>query len=175
MEENARQILGIVQGTFPGLKFDATVNPSYCSAPQSDGEVLSCLWFDATRGRRGRDLVIGDQSFIALKEVCLQTDFFKASADYVSVLQVCTRIYEQYSQQLQSQESLRWYWHGSNSFHLFFECSHCIFCTKRYSWYLDSSSGNIIWSDDVCQQFRGRRTALLVLGNVHLVRLDHTQ
>lgn len=73
MEENARQILGIVQGTFPGLDFDATVKPPHCSSPQSDGEVLSCLWFDATQGSRGRDLVIGDHGLRALQEVCFPT------------------------------------------------------------------------------------------------------
>lgn len=71
MEENARQILSIVQGTFPGLNFDATANPLYCSSPQSDGEVLSCLWFEATRGSRAGKLVVGDQSLNALEEVCI--------------------------------------------------------------------------------------------------------
>ena len=72
MEENARQILSIVQGTFPTLDFDTKTIPSYCSSPQSDGQILSCLWFEATRGAQGRDLVIGDQSLSALKEVCVR-------------------------------------------------------------------------------------------------------
>ena len=70
MEENARQILNIVRGAFSGLDFDTKTRPTYCSSPQSDDEVLSCLWFEVTVGAQGENLVIGDHTMDALKEVC---------------------------------------------------------------------------------------------------------
>ena len=154
MEENASQILSIVQGTFPGLNFETFVKPTYCSSPQSDGEVLSCLWFEATRGRRGQDLVIGDQSLSALQEVCISSQVAKACADRGKVLQVCTRGHEQYSQQLQPQKSLHWHWHCYGCYRLFYDRSLYIVRQGRCNWDLDSTSGNFIRSDDVCKQFR---------------------
>ena len=48
-QQNARQILDIVRGTFPGLSFDGATNDNGCASLKSDGEVLDCLWSRATK------------------------------------------------------------------------------------------------------------------------------
>lgn len=45
--QNARQILDIVQGTFPSLSFGGSTDLN-CTSPKTDGEGLSCLWSEAT-------------------------------------------------------------------------------------------------------------------------------
>ena len=45
--QNARQILDIVRGTFPGIPFSATENLNDCDLAKSAGERLSCLWSSA--------------------------------------------------------------------------------------------------------------------------------
>ena len=52
MHQNARQILNIVRGTFPGLAFDGAAGTD-CTMPQSDGETLSCLWSTAASSVKG--------------------------------------------------------------------------------------------------------------------------
>ena len=49
MQQNARQILDIVRGAFPGLPFDGTTDANGCASPNSDGETLDCLWSRATK------------------------------------------------------------------------------------------------------------------------------
>lgn len=45
--QNARQILDIVRGTFPGLSFSEAETLDDCTLAQSAGETLSCLWSNA--------------------------------------------------------------------------------------------------------------------------------
>ena len=45
--QNARQILNIVRGTFPGLSFSQAETLNECTLAQSAGETLSCLWSNA--------------------------------------------------------------------------------------------------------------------------------
>lgn len=49
MQQNARQILDIVRGTFPALAFDGATDDYGCASLKSDGEVLDCLWSRATK------------------------------------------------------------------------------------------------------------------------------
>ena len=49
MQQNARQVLEIVRGTFSHLSFDEQTNSTDCSESKSDGEELSCLWLTAKR------------------------------------------------------------------------------------------------------------------------------
>ena len=44
MDQNARQILRIVQDTFPEHLFGNYTAVNGCLQPQSDGELLNCLW-----------------------------------------------------------------------------------------------------------------------------------
>lgn len=62
MQQNARQILNIVQGTFPAQSFDVPLDSEDCVVFDSVAQELQCLWSVAkalsTRsdgsGRRGR-------------------------------------------------------------------------------------------------------------------------
>ena len=45
--QNARQILDIIRGTFPGLSFSEAESLDDCTSTKSAEETLSCLWFDA--------------------------------------------------------------------------------------------------------------------------------
>ena len=45
--QNARQILEIIRGTFPGLSFSEARSLDNCTSTRSAGETLSCLWSDA--------------------------------------------------------------------------------------------------------------------------------
>ncbi|CAD6588483.1 MAG: major facilitator super transporter protein [Alectoria sarmentosa] len=45
--QNARQILDIVRGTFPGLSFSGPETLDDCTLAQPAGETLSCLWSNA--------------------------------------------------------------------------------------------------------------------------------
>lgn len=47
MRQNARQIMDIVRGTFPSIDFDASLEASMCTQPQSDTETLRCMWTKA--------------------------------------------------------------------------------------------------------------------------------
>ena len=46
--QNARQLLKIVRGTFPGLSFSEAEILDDCALARSAGETLSCLWSNAT-------------------------------------------------------------------------------------------------------------------------------
>jgi hypothetical protein len=48
MRQNAQQIMDIVRGAFPKESFDGSSRESMCTQPQGDGELLSCLWINAT-------------------------------------------------------------------------------------------------------------------------------
>ena len=152
MEENARQILSIVKGTFPGLDFDARVRPSYCSSPHSDGEFLNCLWFEATRGAaQGQSLVVGDQSLDALKEVRCQYPANAALANQASVLQACPKGHEQHSQQLQRYKPLYRYWHSNDCPCVFFVCGYRVSHRSRCNGNLDNLGSPVLWHHDVCE------------------------
>ena len=47
VQQNARQMLEIVQGTFSTLSFDEKLASTDCTTPNSDGEELRCLWSTA--------------------------------------------------------------------------------------------------------------------------------
>ena len=49
MQQNARQILDVVRGTFPGLSFNGTSYDNGCTSLKSDGEALDCLWSRAAK------------------------------------------------------------------------------------------------------------------------------
>lgn len=70
MQQNARQILDIVRGTFPGLAFDGTTDDKVCASLKSDGEVLDCLWSRVTKSLDRADHVNGAETLRALTEVC---------------------------------------------------------------------------------------------------------
>ena len=70
IQQNARQILDIVRGTFPGLAFDGTTNDNGCASLKSDGEVLDCLWSRATKAVYSPDYVDGAETLRAFTEVC---------------------------------------------------------------------------------------------------------
>ena len=70
MQQNARQILDIVRGTFPALAFDATTNDNGCASLKSEGEVLDCLWSRATKSLDSPDYVDGAETLRAFTEVC---------------------------------------------------------------------------------------------------------
>ena len=70
MEQNARQILDIVRGTFPGLSFDGTMDDNGCASLKSDGEALDCLWSRATKSLDSPDYVNGAETLRTFTEVC---------------------------------------------------------------------------------------------------------
>lgn len=70
MQQNARQILDIVRGTFPGLSFDGTRDDNDCVSLKSGGEALDCLWSKATRSLDSPDYVDGAETLRAFTEVC---------------------------------------------------------------------------------------------------------
>ena len=70
MQQNARQILEIVGGTFPGLPFDGTTDGIDCASLNSDGEILDCLWSRATKSLDPPDHVDGAEALRAYTEVC---------------------------------------------------------------------------------------------------------
>ena len=70
MQQNARQILEIVRGTFPGLPFDGTIDGNGCASLNSDGETLDCLWSRATKSLNRSDYVDGPEALRAFTEVC---------------------------------------------------------------------------------------------------------
>lgn len=47
--QNARQILDIIRGTFPGLSFSEDETLDNCTLAHTAGETLNCLWSDAVR------------------------------------------------------------------------------------------------------------------------------
>ena len=70
MQQNARQILDIVRGTFPGLPFDGTTDGNGCASLNSDGETLDCLWSRATKSLDRPGYVDGPEALRAFTEVC---------------------------------------------------------------------------------------------------------
>lgn len=70
MQQNARQILDIVRGTFPGLSFDGTTDENRCASLKSDGEALDCLWSRAAKSLDSPDFVDGAETLRAFTEVC---------------------------------------------------------------------------------------------------------
>lgn len=70
MQQNARQILDIVRGTFPGLPFDGTTDGNGCASPKSDGESLDCLWSRATKSFDSPGYVDSAEALRAYTEVC---------------------------------------------------------------------------------------------------------
>ena len=69
MQQNARQILDIVRGTFPGLPFDGTTDGTVCTSLKSDGETLDCLWSRATKSLEPPGNVDGAEALRAYTEV----------------------------------------------------------------------------------------------------------
>ena len=70
MQQNARQILDIVRGTFPGLPFDGTTDGNGCASLNSDGETIDCLWSRATKSSGPPGYVDGAEALRAYAEVC---------------------------------------------------------------------------------------------------------
>ena len=70
MQQNARQILDIVRGTFPGLSFNGTSYDNGCASLKSDGEALDCLWSRAAKSLDSLDFVDGAETLRAFTEVC---------------------------------------------------------------------------------------------------------
>ena len=163
MHKNARQILNIVRGTFPGLSFDGAAGTD-CTLSQSDGETLSCLWSTAASSVKGPGQGDSITALQSLAEVSGNSLPIRSNAKPRLVRQTCTRHHEQHCQQLRSRETQ--YRCSSccagncgksrNSFHSLAECA-----LDRT---LDLLRNHPVRCDDVRKQLRRGRTSLLVLG-----------
>lgn len=78
MHENARQMLDIVRGTFPGLSFNGQTDSLDCTTPKTDGEELSCLWSKASNLVEDQSQSSGAEKTEALTAVGLKMPHYKA-------------------------------------------------------------------------------------------------
>ena len=163
MHENARQILDIVRGTFPGLPSDGVASTD-CTLSQSDGETLSCLWSTADSSVKGLSQGDSVTALQALTEVSGNSLPIRSNAKPRLVRQTCTRHHEQHCQQLRYWETQYRYssccagncGKSRNSFHSLAECA-----LDRT---LDFLGNHPVRCDDVRKQLRRGGTSLLVLG-----------
>ena len=68
--QNARQMLDIVRGTFPGLSFSEDEYQGDCSLSPSAGDTLSCLWSNAASLVNVPSHIDAAAALKALTQVC---------------------------------------------------------------------------------------------------------
>lgn len=71
LDQNAKQVLAVLQETFPGIPFDGRMPADACTENSSDGIRLACLWSCKATSAHDELLNNGNIDGAALRTVCL--------------------------------------------------------------------------------------------------------